>query len=57
MKPRIYKAGDKRVTYYFLIPKDVVESLNISPNDEFILNVEKQNGELALVYKRVKPAP
>lgn len=54
MKPRVYKGGNGHYTFYLLIPKDVVESLNISPNDEFLLNVEQKDGELVLMYKRVK---
>lgn len=56
MKIRAYKGGNGHYTYYFLVPKDIVESLGIKPNDEFILNVENRDGELALVYKRVRKA-
>jgi bifunctional DNA-binding transcriptional regulator/antitoxin component of YhaV-PrlF toxin-antitoxin module len=55
MKPRVYKGGRPgKTTYYLLIPKDIVEALGISPNDEFILNVEQKDGELVLAYKRIK---
>jgi len=56
MKPRIYKGGraGNHKTYYFLIPKDVVEALGIKPDDDFILNVEQKDGEITLCYKRVK---
>jgi len=55
MKPRVYKAGRPgRQTYYFLIPKDVVEAVGIKSDDEFVLNVEKKDDELTLCYKRVK---
>jgi bifunctional DNA-binding transcriptional regulator/antitoxin component of YhaV-PrlF toxin-antitoxin module len=55
MKPRVYKGGRPgHNTYYLLIPKDVVEALGISPDDEFILNVEQKDGELILSYRRIK---
>jgi len=55
MKPRVYKGGRPgHNTFYLLIPKDVVDSLGIKPDDDFILNVEQKDGELTLCYRRVK---
>ncbi|WP_016732549.1 hypothetical protein [Saccharolobus islandicus] len=55
MKPRVYKGGRPgHVTYYLLIPKDVVDSLGIKSDDDFILNVEQKDGEVILCYKRMK---
>ena len=55
MKPRVYKGGKPgHKTFYFLIPKDIVEALGINSDDEFILNVEQKDGEITLCYKRMK---
>ena len=55
MKPRVYKGGRPgHNTFYLLIPKDVVDSLGIKPDDDFILNVEQKDGEITLCYRRVK---
>ena len=55
MKPRVYKGGRPgHNTFYLLIPKDVVDSLGIKPDVDFILNVEQEDGELTLCYRRVK---
>ncbi|BCU70820.1 AbrB/MazE/SpoVT family DNA-binding domain-containing protein [Stygiolobus caldivivus] len=57
MKPRVYKGGRPgHTTYYLLIPKDIVDSLGITPEDDFVLNTEIKDGEITLCYKRVKKA-
>lgn len=54
MKPHIRKGGKGQETYYLNIPKEIVKSLNIKPDDEFILNVEQKDGDLVLAYRRMK---
>ncbi|WP_152412021.1 AbrB/MazE/SpoVT family DNA-binding domain-containing protein [Saccharolobus islandicus] len=55
MKPRVQRGGKPgQKSFYLNIPADIVRSLNISEEDEFILNVETKDGEITLCYKRVK---
>lgn len=57
MKPRVHKGGKPgQETFYLNIPREIVSSLGISPEDEFELKVEVKDGELTLCYKRVKKA-
>ncbi|WP_016729911.1 hypothetical protein [Saccharolobus islandicus] len=55
MKPRIHKGGKPgKETYYLNIPREIVTSLDIKPDDDFELKVEKSGDEIVLCYKRVK---
>jgi antitoxin component of MazEF toxin-antitoxin module len=55
MKPRVHKGGKPgQETFYLNIPREIVTSLDIKPDDEFELKVETKDGEITLCYKRVK---
>lgn len=53
MKPRVYRGGKpNQVTFYLHIPADIVKALEISPDDEFELKVDKNGDEITLCYKK-----
>jgi len=55
MKLHIRKGGKPgQETFYLNIPREIVTSLDIKPDDEFGLKVETKDSELTLCYKRVK---
>ena len=55
MKPRVHKGGKPgQETFYLNIPREIVTSLGISPEDEFELKVETKDGELTLCYRRLR---
>jgi len=55
MKPHMRKGGKPgQETFYLNVPREIVTSLDIKPDDEFELKVETREGELTLCYKRVK---
>ena len=58
MKPRVYRGGKpNQVTFYLHIPADIVKALEISPDDEFELKVDKNGDEITLCYKSLKASP
>ncbi|MQL56610.1 AbrB/MazE/SpoVT family DNA-binding domain-containing protein [Acidianus ambivalens] len=48
------KGGRNDYTYYLNIPREIAKSLGLKRGDRFELIVEQRDGELALVYKKVK---
>nr|WP_176580416.1 AbrB/MazE/SpoVT family DNA-binding domain-containing protein [Sulfolobus islandicus] len=48
------KGGRGELTFYLNVPREIVKALGLKKGDEFLLSVEQNNGELVLMYKRVK---
>ena len=55
MKPHVRKGGKPgQETFYLNIPREIVTSLDIKPDDEFELKVDTKDSEITLCYRRVR---